>query len=138
MAITTCVSFCDSLAGLSITGVERTYDHPPESVNSADLPASFPRLVAAVEGGAGGTLTVQTSGGWPTYTAELVVLVEALELGTNSGNWDNALTMVDSVAIALRSADIAKSLLGWTSTLVNEVVGEESYWAVVATVTGSG
>ena len=138
MANTTCVQFCDSLAGLSVSGVERQYDHPPERVNSADLPASFPRLVSASEGGAGGTITVQASSGWATYTVELVVLVEALELNTNSGNWDSALTMVDSVATALRSADISKSSLAWTSTLVNELVGETSYWAVVATVTGSG
>ena len=72
MAITTYRSFIDNLGDLSITGIVRAFDAPPASVETADLPCSFPRAVEGTEG----PMTVQPAGVGRDFPGVLVMPVE--------------------------------------------------------------
>ena len=141
MAITTYRSFIDNLGDLSITGIVRAFDAPPASVETADLPCSFPRAVEGTEG----PMTVQTAGGWPEFTGELVMLVEPYGQNTVPKNHSTVVDLADNFSTAIRaitpssSKPLGKGALNWTLTLSsNEVVGERQYWALIARVEGSG
>ena len=141
MAITTYRSFIDNLGDLSITGIVRALDAPPASVETADLPCSFPRAVEGTEG----PMTVQTAGGWPEFTGELVMLVETVGQNTVPENHSTVVDLADNFSAAIRaiapssSKPLGKGALNWSLTLSsNEIVGERQYWALIARVEGSG
>lgn len=132
-------TFVNNLADLSITGVNRTYDGQPSSVEAGDLPALYPRAVE----GSDGQLTSRTYGGWPTLVCELVVLVEKAGLDTVPQNHAKVVDLIDNANTALRAAvDVTKygkGPLQWTWELSSdEIVGETQYWAVVFRVEGAG
>jgi len=134
MAPTTYASFVAGLAGVEIAGVTRQYTYPPPSLNAADLPASWAQLPR----GESGALTFQANGGWPLLRADLVVAVEAVAQGQQSGNFAATLAMMDAVADALRGADISRGPLSWDIRQDEVEVAGTRYWAVVATVEGRG
>ena len=78
MAITSHRTFVTNLGALSISGVNRKFTYMPHQVPAGDLPASFVRLPSSEET----PFTFKTHGGWPTFRAELVVLVHPTELDT--------------------------------------------------------
>lgn len=137
--MTTMNTFVNNLADLSITGVKRNYDGAPSNVESADLPALFPRAVE----GSDGAFTHRTYGGWQTLVCELVILVEKVGLDTVPQNHQKVVDVIDNANAALWAAvDVTKygkSRLSWDWALSSdEVVGETVYWAVVFRVEGAG
>lgn len=141
MTITAFATFVTALGDVSVAGVTRAYDGPPEGVETADLPASFP---AALAGDVmdEGYLTVQTHGGWPHMRANLVVLLEEAGQNTVLANHAATVAMVDAVATALRGVSIgtlAKGAVTWSIGLTaNFVLGDRRYWALVAEVRAHG
>jgi hypothetical protein len=139
MAITAYAAFVDGVASLTITGVKRRYDAPPDRLTTADLPASFPHIPddAAQEA----PLTADGQGGWPRMAVELVVVIEPTRQRTQAANFAATLAMMDAVAAALRGAakgSISKGPLSWSIRGGIETVGETEYWCVVARVMGNG
>ena len=132
-AITTYSTFTTALAGLSVTGVERSYTHPPTALSTADLPAMWPGLPSGDEP----MLTYQTNGGWPEMTCDLIIAVEPVGQNTQSANYTDMLTSMDNLSTALRTASIGRGPLTWNITGNVQVdVAGTTYWAVIATVTG--
>lgn len=133
---TTYTNFVTNLGDLSITGVKRAYDEPPQSLSSADLPALWVELPTGEEG----PYTLGAHGGYPTFRAELVVAVEAAGQSRQPERWSDCLTMMDNVATALRGAvkTVVRGQLSWTIALETIPVAEVSYWAIVASVEGHG
>lgn len=134
-------TFVSNLAGLTVTGVTRAYTYPPRAVETADLPAMFPRIPSGTEG----PMTVKDHGGNPEITCELVILYEAVEQNTQPTNFTNTLTQLDNLNTALRGAPVGKNTgaigtgpLTWTIQHTQVERGDRDYWAVVATVTGFG
>lgn len=136
--------FLNNLGDLAVAGVTRTLDAPPRSLETADLPASYPTAVL-------GTvlsedfMTVKTQGGWPMLMAQLVIVLEPTEQEQHPVNHAAAVTMVDNVATALRAAaygTLGKGHVSWSIDLTNNLVvgGDTSrrFWALLVTVEGEG
>jgi hypothetical protein len=141
VTLTSYNTFINNLADLTITGVKRYFDGPPAGVETADLPCAFPRAVEGEEG----PLTVQASGGWPTFRGQLVVIVEPTAQDTSPLNHAKVVDLVDAISTSLRAITptnakmLGRGPINWTVTLSsNEVVGERQYWALVTTVEGHG
>ena len=139
MTITTYNTFINNLADLTITGIQRSFDGPPAAVETADLPCQFPRAVEGEEG----PLTVQASGGWPTFRGSLVIILEAVGQDTSPANHALVVDMADNISTALRaitgSGTLGRGPINWSTVLsANEIIGERQYWALVTTVEGHG
>jgi hypothetical protein len=132
--MTTFTDFVANLGDLDISGVSYLLDEPPTQLN--DLPAQWVNFPSEVEG----PLTFQTQGGWPTFTAQLIVAIEAVGQNTQAANFADSVTMVDNVRSALSAAikTVVKGKLEWTMRIGEVLVGEISYWAVICDVTGHG
>ena len=76
---------------------------------------------------------------WPSLRAELVVGVEPVGQNTAYENFDATVDMMDNVAEALRGATcMTKSHVRWGLRQIIDTVAGQQYWAVLATVEGSG
>lgn len=135
--MTTYTAFIASLAGLTVTGVARSYDHTPNQLSTADLPALFPRLP---EGGLNlETLSTCTDDG-NTRTAELVIAIEAANQSTVSDNFSATVTMLDNLESALDTEQQSGGIMPMIEYGIlagNINISDTDYWAVVATVTGT-
>lgn len=127
-------AFVGALSGLIVMGVERSYNEPPQQVNTGDLPAMFPRVPQGSESG----MTSQHSGGWPVMRADLVVLINPVMVDTTAANFDLALQIMDNLSVALRDSSLAKTTTNWAIRLDTATVGESLYWAVIAEVRANG
>lgn len=134
---TTYATFWSNLAGLTITDVTRTYDHPPESVNEADMPVQF---VDFAELPSEMHISFDGGGGWPTYRGRLVVLIGPVVQDTQNMNYDACITMMDNIANALRTnaCGLAKTAANWEMRVVNETIAGIVYWGVETIVESSG
>ncbi len=134
--MTTYAQFVSALAGLTVTGVKRKFTSTPTQLSTADLPATYPRIPNASEGG----LTAEGQGGWPTLTCDLVIVVEPMGQSRPSANFAATVSLIDNLNTALRGASLTKSKHSWTVRRegVNVDGGQTDYWALVATVTGHG
>jgi hypothetical protein len=133
---TTYTNFVTNLGNLSITSVKRAFDEPPQSLNTADLPALWVELPTGEED----PFTMQAHGGYPTFRGNLVVAVEAAGQSRQPERWSDCLTMMDNVATALRAAvkTVVRGQLSWSIALETITVAENDYWSIVATVEGNG
>lgn len=123
------------IAALTVAGVKTKKAFPPQQVNDADLPLSYPRIpelteeVAALSGGRG----------LSEARAEMVFLLRPTTLSTNATTFAAALTLIDAVAAAYRAATITWGVDRWSTLQTIEGLdgGATLYWALVATVEGS-
>jgi hypothetical protein len=88
-------------------------------------------------------MTVQTYGGWPQFSAiELVVLVEPIGQNTTPLNHSAVVDLMDNISSAIRAETVGNlgiGALSWTLRMTsNEILGDNQYWAVIATVEGAG
>jgi len=132
--MTTYANFVKSLGDLAISDVYYRLDEPPVMLN--DLPAQWVQFPTGTEG----AMTFDAHGGWPTFTAQLIVAYEAIGQGSQKANFAGTVGMMDNVADALRAAvgTVVKGKLTWIMRIGEVLVGEISYWAVITDVTGHG
>lgn len=122
-----------------VPGVARRYDFPPASLNTAELPASFPMGFRIIET----PLTFQSHGGFPTFEVDFFIACEAVGQSSQPDNYTLILEMSDNLRETLAAVPplaIAKSVVTWEIAAGNvqvEVAGTP-YWAVQATITGKG
>ena len=136
MAPITLKTFVDGLEALSITGVVRRYIHGPPSGATAvpDLPALF---IAYPQISAAGKLVFGQQGGTGELQAQLTILVEPVAQNYQARNYDKAVEMADSLEAALiEMACSVGGVAGWSIRVTEFVVAGQSYWAVLADVTG--
>lgn len=139
MATTTAAWITSIVTTLSVTGVTRKYIQPPQNLNTADLPASFPKGFRRSQS----PMTFQTHGGWPTHELDFFIACEPVVQSRQPENYLLIQTMADNLDAAIRAAlpnVISKSPLSWeirAGDLIIEVAGI-AYWAVMATITGKG
>lgn len=130
----TYTTYVSGVAGISISGVTRTYTAPPSTINTADLPASYPRL----PGGENETATLTYGRGLHTAVVELCVVLEPVRQNTNSVNYSAALTMFDAIKTALTSNASTYGIDRWGIQIEIDRIGDVDYWQLVARVEGSG
>ncbi len=106
--MTTYSQFIAGLSSLAVSGVTAVFPHPPEALNTADLPAMWVQLPR----GQDAPLTFQANGGWPTLRADLVVAIAPVAQGIQAENFAATVAMMDAVADALQNADICRGLAG--------------------------
>jgi hypothetical protein len=123
--VTTYTAFVNGLEALVATGVTtRLASSAPLALNSADLPVQW---VAAPRGG------------WPTLKADLIVAYEAAGQDTGPTNFVGTVTMMDNLSAALRGATtLCGGPLRWDIKVSIVTVASVNYWAVIASVEGSG
>jgi hypothetical protein len=123
-----------SVAGITVAGLRRQYDAPPEQANPADMPLMFPRLPTI-----GSTVSTFGSGyGLAEVAMELVLIVKPAMLGKQSAEFTNTLGMIDALQVALNTAT-SDGIIN-TFAIRQEVIdagGDTSYMGLVATVEGS-
>lgn len=130
----TCKAFVDNLADLTVTGVVRKYDAPPDQISSADLPAMYPRLPVAQAS----IISFTRGTGARTHQCELVVILKANNQSSTTAKHAEALTMIDSMHAAIAAAAQANGYQEWTIAIDEEVYGDSVHWVAVATVEGYG
>lgn len=136
---TTLQEFAEGVAALSIPGVVQDFGmEPPLSLNEAGLPAKYLRVprqprdryVFAVDGA-----TYQGTG---MMVLEVVIAVEAVNLGFPEPNFRNTVAMTDALCRVLTKADVAMSWPVVNSRTEVVRVADIAYWAVTAQVTARG
>ena len=135
--MTTYRAFVDALEALTVTGVTRQFTQGPPSgaTGVGDCPAQYVRAPSGNER----PLVFGEQGGWATMTAEVVILVEPVGQNRQPDNFDNTVDMMDALTTALQGAScITKSKINWSIRQTIDTVAGMDYWAVVATVEGTG
>lgn len=132
MSFTTYAELADAIRDVSITGVSRQFDGPPTTVNSTDLPASFPAFPQGDEnpitmGGARYNL--------PRMEMDLVILQATYAEDKPIPNFNDTIDLMDNVAAALRGLSAGSSALRFT---LETVIYSGTHYAVVARVTANG
>lgn len=136
MTATTYSAFVNSLEALVVSGVTRRLSSSsPQSLNSVDLPTQW---VAAPSGNES-AITSGAEGGWSSLKADLIIAYEAVGQDTGPANFVATVTMLDSVTTALRGATaICLGPLRWDVKVAIVSVAGNTYWAIIASVEGSG
>ena len=133
-AAATYSQFVDAIQALTVTGVTRKYGEPPRKFNTADLPCSFVMFPS------GDNVPLSFSGGrqFKGRSADFVVVYDSTAVDADT-DFTATVTMMDNVDTALGSLSVGYSDPTWTiqSRLYREV-GDRWYWAVIATVKGTG
>lgn len=140
MAITTYTDFLTNLGALDVAGVLQKFEQPPASVETADMPASFPRALISDDI----PLTFDVSGGWPGLRGELVIVIEPVGQSTTPENHAACVGIIDGINSALRAKTatghgLGRAPLNWNVRLTPQlIIGDRQVWAVIATVEGKG
>ena len=121
-----------ALAALTPTGVARVYDHPPNDVEVADLPAMWPDGFSAdhdFQTYSGPLVRVER-------TADLVVAVKPLGMATNDERQDARITIADALADELDDDDLTGFQITGLSIKSDSVtINGVAYVGLIATVT---
>lgn len=130
----TLTQFVAGLSALTVTGVKRKYTEPPALLNAADLPAMYPRVPE--NGATRGTLTY--SHRLRSLVCELIIVVQAVKLGSNASNMTLALSLMDNLHTALVAASDDLGIDAWSMSMQSDQVSADSYhWLIVCRVEGS-
>lgn len=138
---TTYTSFITALANLTVTSVARKYalnQTPPNSLKTADLPAQF------IMPGGGASGAAANMGYYkPSYSATLVIAVEAISQSKAPANYSATVAMITNLNAALEAAadTIAPGdldALEWSIKETILTIAGIDYWGVTASVSTGG
>jgi hypothetical protein len=136
MTPTTYASFVAAVAGLTITGVTRKYAYPPQSIGTADLPASFPLIPA---GGDQPIIFNQGGNLGHVMRMDFVIAYEPTAQSTSESNFSGCITMMDNATTALRAMTRpTQGAFSWTMRQGAVTIGNVEYWAVIVSLEGNG
>lgn len=124
-----------ALAGLTVTGVKSRRTYAPKTINAADLPLSYVRL-PQTDGARVASFTGVA--GLRSATLELVVIVGAMTLDTQTANLGLALDLLDSLHDTLAANVQTLMLDGWEIRAEEDTLGDVPYWTLVASIEASG
>ena len=135
--MTTYVEYVDGLEALVVTGVARRYTSgPPLSLNTADLPAQWAQLP---EGESEAMVLGDASGSrWPTFSADLIIALEAVGQSTGGVNFDATVAMLENLRTRLERTDLTEAPLSWAMRQAIVTVAGQDFWAIVCAVIGQG
>lgn len=134
MAFTNTAGLIDDLAGMTVSGINRVYDHPMIQVNTAELPVmfiGFPEIDQEVE-------TLVAGLAQTFITIEVILLVAPALHNLNKANFDTSAALMDATQVSLKANALDFGLNSWRIQMATHQMGDTTYWAVVATVTASG
>lgn len=136
--MTTFSEFVANISSIDFKELKRNYSAPPASLNTSDLPCSFPMLPSGEDnllvfcGGDGG-------GNQLTFLCDMVYVYEPIGQGTQTQNYSGLLGIVDSAIDASRK--MARPTLGpatYSLRIGSVTVAGNDYWAVIQSWRGAG
>ena len=126
-------AFLTAVQALEVTGVRLILNEPPEALNSADLPASFPLMP---QGGLGEKV-VSCFAKNKARAIRFVIAMEAVGEGTVAQNYATLAAQMDYLETALDGLEISQSgtlapfiEYDIEAAIIN--VGGNDFWGVVA------
>ena len=123
-----------AIQALTVTGVDRHYDYPPESIDIADGVAAFPVLPSGTRGE---QLSTCDNFG-KSRSVGYVIIFEAAGQGTNEQNYAKTWALLDNLETALDGLQTTTvNLIEYDLSVTGDYpIGNSNYWAIVASVTG--
>lgn len=133
-------TFIAAIDGMTVSGVVRKFTEPPASINTADLPCSFPMLPsggdAVITFGNGAAVG---GGQLPNFVCDMVYAYEAMGQGTQGQNFAGIVTLMDAIVTASRALTRPTAGPMTFSLRVAPVnVSGNDYWAIIETWSGWG
>jgi len=130
--MTTLNQFVTAVSGVTLASATRTFAYPPETINTADMPAQWVGLPQGDSPDIISAVNIRNK----TRTVDLIVAVSPYGQDTQKQRFDTAVTVMDEIETAL-DALTTMNFMSYTMRMTTEVqAGQLGYWAVVATVTG--
>lgn len=127
--------FATALGSMTVTGVTKKVTSPPTQINTAQLPMLYVRLPTGAN-----TVAVLSGGmGLKQAGCEVVILVEPILQSTAPVNFALCLSLMDALEAALTTLVADGDINEWSIRQDVEATSESTaYWALIATVQGSG
>jgi hypothetical protein len=117
---------------MTVTGVNRHFAEPPQSLNEGDLPAAFPLMPGAVLGEPISSCTDMGK----TRTIGYVICINPFSIDTNAENYGDIPELLDNLETALDDTlGTAYNFHDYEITSGSFAVGGVNYWAITATIT---
>ena len=98
----TFAALASDLTGMNVTGIKRVFPAPPESLNTADLPAMWPMLPEGEQA----PLTFGASEYGGSRSLELWVAIQPAAQSTMRRTYEAMTTLLDALDGALRALDM--------------------------------
>lgn len=135
MASASYAQYIDAIQALEVEGVKRTYENPPTSFNSADMPCKFCWFPD------GDNVPLSFGGGVREFKRRTVDLVVVYASTTPKAvqPFEETVAMMDAVETALVGLSVGQSNPNWTiRSQLYEETADRRFWAVIATINGTG
>jgi hypothetical protein len=132
---TTLGELMQDLADLQVDGVNRSLPHPPEQINTDELPMLYVRLP---QNDTAQMLSFQGNFGIRSVTLDLVILVTPLNLGSAAKTTLAVAGLLDALHNAFVGEVDALGLISYQMRVVEaDSGGSTLYWGIICTVTCS-
>jgi len=132
MADPTNALFVATMQALTVPGVTRHYDYPPESIKTADLPAAWPMLPNGTAGESSSTCV----DGRKSRSMSYWIAVEAVGQNQNAANYGKLAALMDALEASLDAVTIFPFLLEYDITTGVDAVAGNDYWMIKADANG--
>lgn len=131
--MTTYAQFVTALTGMTVSSGITKLTTTPNSLNTADLPLSYPRLPSGDRGG-------EISTCWESGTSKTMQMVYVQDAGgqnTAAANFVALVALADKIETAVQSLDatLTSEILTYTLSSEASTMDTTDYWALVLTVT---
>lgn len=131
----TLAQWVTALAALDVVGVKREFASPPQQINAADMPLSYPRLPANTD-------EVATFSGAMGLTAaeiELVIVICPAMLSSASVEFARTIALIDALRTTLVNATVSLGIDRFTirQEKIIDAGSDTAYWGIVASVEAS-
>jgi hypothetical protein len=130
--MTTNAAWIAEIQAMTVTGVTRRYTEPPLSLNTADLPASWPQPFGVEMT----NIISSCSDLNKTRTCTYYIALEPTPQSTQAANYAAVIAMVDNLETAIAGIDVMEFVTYTIRSIIVQVGGTD-YWALEATLTGS-
>lgn len=130
--MTTNAQWMAAIQAMSVSGVTRRFTYPPTSLNTADLPASWPQPFDVSRQGMVSTCDDLNRRRGCTY----YVAIEPVPQNTQTANYEAMITMVDSLETAISALTVMEYVDFQIRTAIVTVAGID-YWALEVVMSGS-
>lgn len=133
--MTTNAQWLAAIQAMTVTGVTQRFTYPPASLNTADLPASWPQPFGVSRP----QIVSSCNDLNKTRTCTYYIAIEPIPQSTQSANYEAVIAMVDNLETALNTLETAGTMefINYEIRSIVVRVAETDYWALEAVLTGS-
>ena len=124
-------AFLSAIQGMTVSGVDRHYDAPPESVDISAGECAFPLMPESNQG----ELLSSCVNMSKTRSIGYVIIIEAVGQGTNAQNYAKIAALMDNLETALDALTVSNFVDYGIGSTADYLIGGSAYWALVAQIT---